>query len=111
MDISSSKPLPKSRDLVNSIVELNNLIIKDSKGYISANKPLTQSGILVEVTIEHYRHVSGFGRFMAGVMVGDVELKFNIKLIDLATNKLVHDSKLDTSSEFGESIFGATTSR
>jgi len=65
----------------------------------------------VEITIEHFRYVSGFGRFMAGVMVGDAELMLNVKLVDLSTNQIVSESQLDTRSEFSEGIFGATTSR
>ena len=48
---------------------------------------------------------------MAGVMVGNAELRLRVKLKDLTTNKIMNESQLDTRSEFSEGIFGAITSR
>ena len=109
--ISSSNSISKSRDLTKSITELNTLITTDYKGNLIPSNSSNQADISVEITIEHFRYVSGFGRFMAGVMVGDAELMLNVKLVDLSTNQIVSESQLDTRSEFSEGIFGATTSR
>ena len=109
--ISSSNSISKSRDLTKSITELNTLIATDYKGNLIPSNSSNQADISVEITIEHFRYVSGFGRFMAGVMVGDAELMLNVKLVDLSTNQIVSESQLDTRSEFSEGIFGATTSR
>lgn len=109
--ISSSNSISKSRDLTKSITELNTLITTDYKGNLIPSNSSNHADISVEITIEHFRYVSGFGRFMAGVMVGDAELMLNVKLVDLSTNQIVSESQLDTRSEFSEGIFGATTSR
>lgn len=109
--ISSSNSISKSRDLTKSITELNTLITTDYKGNLIPSNSSNQADLSVEITIEHFRYVSGFGRFMAGVMVGDAELMLNVKLVDLSTNQIVSESQLDTRSEFSEGIFGATTSR
>lgn len=109
--ISSSNSISKSRDLTKSITELNTLITTDYKGNLIPSNSSNQADISVEITIEHFRYVSGFGRFMAGVMVGDAELMLNVKLVDLSTNQIFSESQLDTRSEFSEGIFGATTSR
>ena len=111
LGISASNSITKNKDLVNSINELNKLISKEYKGNLLTDNSSDKADISVEVTIEHFRYVSGFGRFMAGVMVGDAELKLSVKLIDLTTNQIVSESQLDTRSEFSEGIFGATTSR
>ena len=42
---------------------------------------------------------------MAGAMVGDAVLKLNVQLIDLADNRVIHESTLDTQSSFGEGVF------
>jgi len=111
LDIATSSTITKNKDLSKSIVELNKLITTEYKGNLISNNSSNQADISVEITVEHFRYVSGFGRFMAGVMVGDAELKLRVKLIDLATNQIVSESQLDTRSEFSEGIFGATTSR
>lgn len=111
LDISTSRSIIKNKDLANSIIELNKLITKEYKGNLLLDSASDKADISVEITIEHFRYVSSFGRFMAGVMVGNAELKLSVKLIDLTTNKIVSESQLDTRSEFSEGIFGATTSR
>src|SRR5690554_5877213 len=111
LDIKTSNSIVKSKDLANSIAELNQQISKEYKGNLIPDSAADKADILVEITIEHFRYVSGFGRFMAGVMVGDAELKLSVKFIDVATNQIVNESLLDTTSEFSEGIFGATTSR
>jgi len=111
LDIKTSNSIVKSTDLANSIVELNQQISKEYKGNLVPDSASDKADILVEITIEHFRYVSGFGRFMAGVMVGAAELKLNVKFIDVATNQIVNESLLDTTSEFNEGVFGATTSR
>ena len=111
IDIVTSRTINKSKDLSKSIDELNKLITAKYKGNLIPNGTSEQADISVEITVEHFRYVSGFGRFMAGVMVGDAELKLSVKLKDLATNQIVSESQLDTRSQFSEGIFGATTSR
>ena len=111
LDIDTSGTITESKDLSKSIDELNKLIAAEYKGNLIPNGAPEQADISVEITVEHFRYVSGFGRFMAGVMVGDAELKLSVKLIDLTTNQIVSESQLDTRSQFSEGIFGATTSR
>ncbi|CAM4405615.1 DUF4410 domain-containing protein [Pseudoalteromonas maricaloris] len=111
LDITSSHSVSKSKSLSNSINELKALIAKDFNGSIVESGSAEQAPLSVEITIEHFRYVSGFGRFMVGVMAGDAELKLNVKLINTDTNEVVGESILDTRSEFIEGIFGATTSR
>lgn len=111
LNISYSHSLTKNKDLTRSIAELQKLISKDYQGNVSEIKSQSKSGITVDISFEHYRYVSGFGRFMAGVLVGDAELKLSVKIIDLASNQVIGESILDTRSEFSEGIFGATTSR
>ena len=107
LDVTHTESISKSKDLINSMDELELLISK--KLNVVKNKPV--SGLAVNITIENFRYVSGFGRFMAGVMVGDAELKLNVEIIDLSSGNDIGKSVLDTQSEFIEGIFGATTSR
>jgi hypothetical protein len=111
LDIVTASTITKNANLVKSIDELNKLIATEYKGHLIPRGASERADVSVEITVEHFRYVSGFGRFMAGVMVGDAELKLSVKLIDLATNKVVNESQLDTESQFSEGIFGATTSR
>lgn len=111
LDISASKYVAKSSDLNRSISELDQLIKKNYSGGISTLNSNAKSGLSVKVLIKHYRHVSGFGRFMAGVMVGDAELSLTVQILDLSTDQILGESILDTRSEFSEGVFGATTSR
>jgi len=107
LDISHAKYISKSKDLTNSMNELGRLISK--KLTVVQSKP--NSGLAVDISIENFRYVSGFGRFMAGVMVGDAELKLKIKVTELSSGNIIGESVFDTQSEFSEGIFGATTSR
>ena len=58
--ISSSNSISKSRDLTKSITELNTLITTDYKGNLIPSNSSNQADISVEITIEHFRYVSGF---------------------------------------------------
>jgi hypothetical protein len=107
LDVTHAESILKSKDLINSMGELELLISK--KLNVVKNKPV--SGLAVNISIENFRYVSGFGRFMAGVMVGDAELKLNVEIIELSSGNVIGKSVLDTQSEFSEGIFGATTSR
>ena len=111
LNMSTSNSISKDKDLINSIFELSNLISKQYKDDFLLDTASTKANFSVEIIIEHFRYVSGFGRFMAGVMVGNAELRLRVKLKDLTTNKIMNESQLDTRSEFSEGIFGAITSR
>jgi len=65
----------------------------------------------VNISIENFRFVSGFGRFMAGAIVGNAQLMLKIKITELSSGKVIGESFFDTQSEFSEGVFGATTSR
>jgi hypothetical protein len=107
LDVTHAKYISKSKDLINSMDELEQLIAKS----LNVVKSKPASGVAVNISIENFRYVSGFGRFMAGVMVGDAELKLKVEVIDLSSGDVIGKSVLDTQSEFSEGIFGATTSR
>jgi len=107
LDISHAKYVSNSKDLTNSMNELGQLISKK----LTVVKNKSKSDLAVNISIENFRYVSGFGRFMAGVMVGDAELKLKVKLIELSSGNIIGESVFDTESEFSEGIFGATTSR
>lgn len=111
LDVTSSDSLSQSKNLSDSIAKLKTLISKNFNGNILLKNSSNSNGMALKVTFEHYRHVSGFGRFMAGAMVGDAELRLNVRIVDLSTNQVIRESTLDTGSEFSEGIFGATTSR
>ena len=111
LDISSLSTVPESKDLNNSIYELQNLLSKEFGNKLLPISDSNKEGTGLFISIENYRHVSGFGRFMGGIMVGKAVLRLNVKLVDLATNSTIVDSNLDSRSEWGEGIFGATTSR
>lgn len=93
------------------MLELNKLIAKEYQGDVLKGNTSDQAEVSVKITVEHFRYVSGFGRFMAGVMVGDAELKLNVQLLESMTKEVISESVFDTRSEFSEGIFGATTSR
>lgn len=87
LDISSSNMVSQSKDLTNSINALKQLITQEYKGKVFADTTLDhQADVAVDITIQHYRHVSGLGRFLTGIMVGDAELKLSIRIVDLETN-------------------------
>ncbi|WCN09586.1 hypothetical protein [Marinomonas mediterranea] len=111
LDISASQSVSRSNDLSKSINELNQLISTDYKGSVMPKSSPNEADISVEITIEHFRYVSGFGRLMAGALIGNAELRLSVKLIDVATNEVVSESQLDTRSGFSEGLLGATTSR
>ena len=107
LNISHAKYVSNSKDLTNSMNELRQLISK--KQIVVKDK--VNSDLAVNVSIENFRYVSGFGRFMAGVMVGDAELKLKVTVTELSSGNVIGESVFDTQSEFSEGIFGATTSR
>lgn len=111
LEVQSLEKVEKSKSLSSSIAELKKMISMKYSGSIVSASEKPKSEALLKITIEQFRHVSGFGRFMAGAMVGDAVLKLNVKLIDLGGDRIIHESTLDTQSSFGEGIFGATTSR
>ena len=114
LDISHSKSIPKSKDLTSSIQTLNELISKKHNGsltILSNVKDKVNNGVQVNISIQNFRYVSGFGRFMAGVMVGDAALMIKIRMIEISSGKVIGESHFDTQSDFGDGIFGATTSR
>lgn len=111
LEVQPIEIIDESKSLTKSIAELNKVISMKYSGSIVSTSENSKSEVLLKITIEQFRHVSGFGRFMAGAMVGDAVLKLNVKLIDLADKRVIHESTLDTQSSFGEGVFGATTSR
>ena len=111
LDIQPSRTITRSTDLSKSMLELNKLIAKEYRGDVLKGNTSNQAEVSVNITVEHFRYVSGFGRFMTGVMAGDAELKLNVQLLDSMTNEVISESVFDTRSEFSEGIFGVTTSR
>ncbi|MCP4947978.1 MAG: hypothetical protein GY923_10770 [Aestuariibacter sp.] len=107
LDISHAKYISNSKDLTNSMNELGELISKK----LTVVKNKSNSDLAVDISIENFKYVSGFGRFMAGVMVGDAELKLKVKVTELSSGNIIGESVFDTQSKFSEGIFGATTSR
>ena len=107
LDVSPAKSLSKSKDLTRSIGELEQLISKK----FSVVKNKSSSNLVVNISIENFRFVSGFGRFMAGAIVGNAQLMLKIKITELSSGKVIGESFFDTQSEFSEGVFGATTSR
>ena len=107
LDISHAKYVTNSKDLTNSINELEQLVSKK----LTVVKDKSNSDRAVNISIENFRYVSGFGRFMAGVMVGDAELRLKVKVTESSSGNIISESVFDTQSEFSEGVFGATTSR
>jgi len=107
LNIFHAKYVSNSKDLTNSMNELRQLISK--KQIVVKDK--VNSDLAVNVSIENFRYVSGVGRFMAGVMVGDAELKLKVTVTELSSGNVIGESVFDTQSEFSEGVFGATTSR
>ncbi|MDC2890357.1 hypothetical protein [Psychrosphaera algicola] len=111
LEVQPLERIDESKSLTTSIAELKKVISKKYLGSIASASENPKPEALLKITIEQFRHVSGFGRFMAGSMVGDAVLKLNVKLIAVADGRVIHESTLDTQSSFGEGVFGATTSR
>jgi hypothetical protein len=118
LSVSGQPAVVASDGYESSIEELLNVLSEKIKTAIpsarvengDASVSHTQ-GLKAKLTIEDFRYVSGFGRFMTGIMVGKARLQVRVELIELGTNQKIGESSFGTSSQTKEGILGGTTSR
>ncbi len=115
VEVKTSKYVYRDSNLSESIKDLSNAISTELKRDLPEIKLVESSDedkdIIVRAEIEEFRYVSGFSRFMTGILVGDAVLKIRVRIFDSKTNKLLSDTTFDTQSRALHGIFGATTPR
>ncbi|MGH8308101.1 MAG: DUF4410 domain-containing protein, partial [Gammaproteobacteria bacterium] len=67
------------------------------------------TGLKMEITVLDFNHVSGAGRFFAGIAAGHARLEVRVVLTEIQTGNKVGDAEFGTKSNNWEGIFGGTT--
>lgn len=118
LSISGQPSVVESDGYESSTEELRNVLSEKIKAAMPSahveNGDASAShakGLKAKLTIEDFRYVSGFGRFMTGIMVGKARLQVRVELIELGSNQKIGESSFGTSSQTKEGILGGTTSR
>jgi len=74
-----------------------------------APKPSGESGTLLVVRVNDYRHVGVGARIFGGIMTGNAFIDAKVEFRDLKTGTLYGERSYNTSSSAGHGIFAAVT--
>lgn len=110
--VASSSDYPSSMDELRSALSDRLQQALPGRALVFNNPPAgVNSGLKMEITVLDFNHVSGAGRFFAGIAAGHARLEVHVVLTGIQTGNKFGDAEFGTKSSNWEGIFGGTTSR
>ena len=116
--ITADQTVASSSDYASSMDDLRSALsdrlqqVLPGRTLIFNNPPAgVSAGLKMEITVLDFNHVSGAGRFFAGIAAGHARLEVHVVLTDIQTGNKFGDAEFGTKSSNWEGIFGGTTSR
>ena len=103
LNISHAEHISDSKDLMESISELEKMIHQE----LRASKVNLNSDLVINISIEKFEYVSSLGREMLGALIGSAEIK--IKVTVMLSGNVIKGAVFEAKSKFSEGVSGAST--